>query len=499
MKKILFVFTSLFMLSYCVRAQSNDSLFVQRQDNNNVIIATTATTTNLLNLSKEYNISAELLSIFNSVSRTETITKNTEIVVPLAESNYYKNTNLKFQNGTYVPLFYKVLQSESLIAICKKFIIPESSIYRWNNLQSANLNTNDVLLVGWLRFGNATAAIATNNTDETKKTVGETKQNFAKGFENVGQKFNTTLSKIGGKIKATSNSILKPKTATVSDKIVPPVITEVPKQKVENNTLSHIKKGAASTAITINKGLKNIGTSISKTTSKITGNMGTAYQRERASYYKIKTQDSLDKLAIENKKYNAPIKTITTENSIGLDIENKDVTSNNTSKLNTTIPDTETQKDTSTSTALYGLAGITETATNTKTQAELNDEKLLEESEKLAEQKNKITTTESQVKPTQENSITINKNLNYVSGKASWFYAGTLDKDYFVFTNVGIKNSDVAIVNPTNGISIIAKVMGALTEAEVASGLKLLLSDNAKSALNCIENKPTLKIALLNK
>jgi hypothetical protein len=493
MKKILFIFTNLLLLANMVLAQSTDSIFVQRQDNNNVIIASVPENTNLLNLSKDYNISAELLSIFNSVNRTETITKNTQIIVPLAESNYYKNTTLKFQNGAYLPLFYKVPQDASLISVCKIFIIPESSIYRWNNLQSSNLKTNDVLLVGWLRYGNATNTIAKNAPIDGKNTTEENKQNFAKGFENVGQKFNTTLSKMGNTIKTTTNNILKPKKEIVTNKVDAPIIIEKPTVKSENNTLSNIKKGAATTAITINKGLKNIGKSISNTTSKITGNVGSAYQRERASYYKIKTQDSLDKIAIENKNVLKSKELI--NNNVGIDIENKDVITTKDSKA--VIPTTTIDKvtDTAVNNALYGLAGIAESAATIKTQAEINDEKLLEEGEKLAEEKSKITFVETPVKKITE----INKNLNYVSGKASWFYAGTLDTDYYVFTNVGAKNSEVQIVNPANGTAITAKIMGALTEAEIATGLKLLISDNAKNALGCSENKPTLKIALLKK
>ncbi len=50
------------------------------------------------------------------------------------------------------PLYYKTEQEDNLHSISRMFNVSQGTIQRWNRMDDAELNTGEVLLVGWIAY-----------------------------------------------------------------------------------------------------------------------------------------------------------------------------------------------------------------------------------------------------------------------------------------------------------------------------------------------------------
>jgi hypothetical protein len=69
------------------------------------------------------------------------------------------------------------------------------------------------------------------------------------------------------------------------------------------------------------------------------------------------------------------------------------------------------------------------------------------------------------------------------SGKCAFFFNGTTNGQFQVFTNLADKGSIIKVTNIANNQSVLAEVIGSITLSDTKKGVLIKLSDNAKIPL----------------
>jgi hypothetical protein len=288
--KLVRLLTVLFCFINTAKAQQ-DSLFISQIGNSNVVAIRLEVATTLLGICTDYNVSEEMLRLFNEyILPTDNIVKEgADVIIPLIETNYYRNISVKLQNGMYVPLYHTINANESIKDVCKNYFLPETSLRKWNNLMVDNIDEGTVLLVGWLRYGN----VKTTFTKAEDKMVGNFnvssfKQDMREDFKDKQQELNTVVGII--KDQAVEKKILpKPnKNKEAKDSINRAASNE---QK-GNNTIKVIGDNISKSANKVNGKLIVLQNNITDASLKLTKNIKTSYQKERESLQKNITPQS---------------------------------------------------------------------------------------------------------------------------------------------------------------------------------------------------------------
>jgi LysM repeat protein len=477
LKKYFICAAILLVTTYASYAQSADSLFTSVLEGKNVLTVRFTSQMPLAKISNDYNVSEELLRLFNDKLPSK-VEAGDEIIVPLVESNYYKNTSLQLKNGMYLPLYHIVNEGETLLGIARSYLLPETSIMRWNDLTVAQVKQDDVLLIGWLRFGNQQTAF--NKAEDSR--LQQIKSGVGRTVQNAKEKIGTTANNVSDKIKENTKPV---------DVEKPSIIDST------KNALKDIRKDIRSGVAVVNEKFKKLQDDITKRSNKLTKNVSTSYSKEkekldkeREERTKKKEAEKQAKLAaspvvkewVDTKKEAVKVqqeKSVQPEVKAPAAVEVKEV------------PQQEVALDevkTNETNSLYDLAGTQNTEAVKEIDAKTDEAKLLAELENAAEQKLKD-------KPQAKQLVTNPKTKVTKKVAAAWFYTGELGSEYFAITNLVAEGKLILITNPNTGKQVQATVMGKLSEDELASGLNLLLSSTAQAALGTTAPKVNLQVA----
>jgi LysM repeat protein len=476
-----FILSASFLLLATIAsiAQNADSLFTSLVDGRNVLAVRFTSEMPLAKVSNDYNVSEELLRLFNDKLPAK-VQAGDQIIVPLVESNYYKNTSLQLKNGMYLPLYHMVNEGETLMGIARSYLLPETSIMRWNDLTSTAIETNTVLLIGWLRFGNQQTAF--NKAEDSR--LMQIKGDVSRTMNNAKEKIGTTANNVGDRIKETAKPV------------------EVERPKIIDSTKSafkEIRQDVNTGLNTVNEKFKKLQDDITAASNKLSKNLSTSYSREKEKLEQDRADRIKKREAEKQTKINASpvvkewVNTNTnssqkTNAEVGkIETPNVELSEPKISENAITIEDADTEKN---ATSLYDLAGNNQgNQEHTSYIAqEQKDTELLDELEKAATQRQKEVVAS---KPAIANPKT--KVAKKVT--AAWFYTGELGSELFAITNVVAEGKQIVITNPANGKQVQATVMGKLSDEELASGLTLLLSSSAQPLLKTTETKLILQAA----
>jgi LysM repeat protein len=477
LKKYFFSATILLLSAFASLAQKADSLFTSVVDGKNVLTVRFTSQMPLAKISNDYNVSEELLRLFNDKLPAK-VEAGDEIIVPLVESNYYKNTSLQLKNGMYLPLYHIVNEGETLLSIARSYLLPETSIMRWNDLTVAQVKQDDVLLIGWLRFGNQQTAF--NKAEDSR--LQQIKSDVGRTVQNAKEKIGTTASNVGDKIKENTKPVEVEKPAIIDS---------------TKNALKDIRKDIRSGVAVVNEKFRKLQDDITTRSNKLTKNVSTSYSKEKEKLDKEREERTKKKEAEKQAKLAAsPVvkewvdtkkeadkvqqeKIVPPEVKAPPAVEVKEV-----AKQEVAVEEVKTNETNS----LYDLAGTQSTEAAKESEEKIEEAKLLADLEKAAEEKQK---EKVPAKPAVANPKT--KSIKKVT--AAWFYTGELGSEYFAITNLVAEGKLILITNPNTGKQVQATVMGKLSEDELASGLNLLLSSTAQTALGTTAPKVNLQVA----
>jgi hypothetical protein len=462
----------LFLFCYNNINAQIDSNFVVSQNGTNLIKLMVQESTTIKDISYRYNVSSELLALFNTYAVNDKILPNAIVTIPLTETNYYKNTSIGSNQG-FVPLFYIADETEKLVDVSRKFLIPEATLYKWNNLKSQSLQFGAALQIGWLKdnqinFATNTTSKILQSENNLKYEPNRTfKDDIKSDYQNAKKKISKSVNQLGKSIKTitSSKSNQKQTTTILPDTIVGnplvdntamiaidsvPVKSNISFPKSSTKKLD-LKKGFENTKNEIGKTFTNIGTSINKGIDKIGGTKNKSYQKEQVEKdARIKAESQKLKEQQETKKANLVIESNTK-------VADAEIVNNDTKLIEKPIEnDMEIPK--------Y--------------QKDNEDAVLYEKKEKKSEEVKIV-----EPKPISTNNNSAQK-INPKSGKAITFYAGAAGF-HLAYTDYAPKGSKIIVENKKNGKKIEATVLGPLQKnGQDSEGIFILLSDTVKKDLS---------------
>jgi hypothetical protein len=364
----------------------------------------------------------------------------------------------------YLPIYYQPTTEEKVIEISKRFLVSESTLYKWNALNSQDIIADKAILVGWLK---------TNQTQNNIVVVDKkTSYQYTKD-DTFSKDIKADYANAKAKVKSAAHQISKGiKTITTpKPKLVTPIVQT--ENVVVEDTLDVVPAGFASsksrslqrtyinTKETVKEGVNKVGTTVNKGITKVTKIVNRGYQQEKLE------REARLKAAQLPKKINTEVPVI--NNTVKQELQtDAEIINNDTTISAKEVASTKDEVDIpkyineNADANIYDLAG-------SAPKAELN------------------------------NTASANgKEINPKSGKAITFYSGS-EGMHLAITDYAPKDAKILVENKKNGKKIVAKVLGPMNKnSEEEAGLLILLSDTVKKELQPSGENFMVEISLIN-
>ncbi len=449
--KKIFIFIVILCVSHNLLAQSNTPIFVEQNRGNNVIVISKNKDCKLVQIAQEFNVTEELLAIFNGVEQNADFQAGQAITIPLTETNTVKNKNAAFNLPNFKALYHKTKLGQDIQDICKQYLLSPTTLKEWNAISNSNLQENTPVLVGWLKINDPSNGIE----NEKSTTYNNTNiiDNIAEGSKKVFNKFGQGLEKTGRNLLEAGKKINIMETDSIAYSaygIDTVSMIDAPLyQYLRDDIFSLYTKEARQNT------QKKIATGLDNTVGTVKSIFGNSKEKTKGWLEKNK-QDKIARKAQAQKESYEKNKKLAEQQELALQQKQAALETQKNKMANEKLKLEPSEKVES----IYDLAG--QSTQNNTLEGDNGDIEIIE-------------------KPRVPNSA---KSLN---GKATWFYVGSTGGTYYVFCNYAPKGATIRLTNANTNSYIDAKVLGSLTTNETKSGLVALVSDNAKEALG-VEN-----------
>jgi hypothetical protein len=431
----------IFCLLWCsinLKAQNaNAPLFVTQNGATNVVVIAQSVEATLAKIAAKYNVSQELLAVFNNKKTSDVFPENEEIIIPLVETNYIKKQNKSDNQNTYLGLYHQASANQELKELCRLYLVSASNILEWNQLKPNSNITGTNLLIGWLKVS-AKDEMNTKALNDIKTSSKKITTSINSGINSVTKSMKDATNKLNINNLINTDSIAYDVTDEDTISRVSQPLVQLLTQDIFNEENKKL--------------LASSGDKLKKSYAKVKGSIKNVIESEKDKNYEAKQK------AIQAQKDKALLQETNTSLKKELDEKNNSTAVEINQKDNKEIITSEKTE------SIYDLA-------KNHNDEEKND------SENLSTEPDRNAKNNSNEKLT--------KHSNKLSGNAAWFYVGSTGGTFYVFTNYAPKGSIISIFNPVIKASIIATVLGPLTNEEIKSGQIALISDNAKADLKC--------------
>jgi hypothetical protein len=437
-------------------------LFVQQVDGINALIIEVDSQSNLEQLAVKYNVAIDLLGMYNQSSATKVFSKGEKIIVPLTETNYFKNTAVVSKTHKYEPVFFKAENNETMLQICKRFLLSENTLRAWN--VKNNNSDATIMQVGWLKCGGAAneavnAKVYDYYNPSASNKYGYKKEDFKRDVKNVTGGITKTFKP---KSKKTANA----DTFASKENIPEPEAAQA--TNVKGPTTSTKKDRAAAIKKKSSDVQEEVSGDVKEGWQQIKGGVGKAGTWIKKQTKSIKPNDNTKKVQPKDATNN--------DNDLVKEVIDykQEVTETNSEATNNDLPSGE---DTTISDAIDVAVSAPDEAASVAEEAA----NAAEEAAKIAiEHVKEAAAKEPDVETTK---INVTNVIELQKGSATWFYSGGLGSTYGIFTNVAPKGTLLKVFCEASNKTITAKVLGTLNKSDIEEGTMFIIGDNAKAAL----------------
>jgi LysM repeat protein len=264
MNKFYLLFFACNLIINSIIAQITQDFVVANDDGASIIKQKTQVEMSLLDIAEDFNISIDLLKLFNNYSDTQVLNIGTEINIPLTETNYFKNTKISTNNAVYYPVYYIPNTNDNMVSVCKKFFVTEFNLMNWNNLKTTDIGTKDKLQIGWYKYGQ------NNNITNKEKAANRVAFNTQSSFkEDVKRDWKSAQTKVRG----VYNSVSKTKIQSNNGNKTKPNLKLIEKEKLKtdfNSAVDRTKETFVTAGEKIQSTVKQVGgNKVKKTTNPV--------------------------------------------------------------------------------------------------------------------------------------------------------------------------------------------------------------------------------------
>ncbi len=125
---------------------------------------------NFYSIGRLYNISAKEISTYNHLQFENGLAIGQTIKIPLTAENFSQAENDR-SSESLIPVYHIVQPKEGLYRISIKYNkVPMTTIKKWNNLASDNVNVGAQLIIGYLKVNPAESSLGRKNPDDEMTT-----------------------------------------------------------------------------------------------------------------------------------------------------------------------------------------------------------------------------------------------------------------------------------------------------------------------------------------
>jgi LysM repeat protein len=142
------ILSSALLISTLTSAVAQDSLQVSRRNGQPYIVHKVRTGETLFMLAKRFKTPPATLADLNQVSYQQGLQPGSEFLIPVGRSNYVSSPA---QPNT-IPLYYYTVAEDDLPAISRMFLVTQSTVQRWNNMDDTRIKSNQRLHTGWISY-----------------------------------------------------------------------------------------------------------------------------------------------------------------------------------------------------------------------------------------------------------------------------------------------------------------------------------------------------------
>lgn len=139
---------------------SQDKLQIKGSGNSMYLEHTISPKENFYSVGRLYNVSPRELASFNHIKMENGLSIGQQLKIPLDLNNFTQST-VKSAAEALIPVYHTVASGETLFRIGTNYKnVPLSSLKKWNQLNSDQLNAGTDLIVGFIRVSKSESALA---------------------------------------------------------------------------------------------------------------------------------------------------------------------------------------------------------------------------------------------------------------------------------------------------------------------------------------------------
>lgn len=150
--------TAFAILFASIGAMAQDTLWVKQKEGKPYLVHRVKSGETLFIISKKYSVPPAVLADVNQINYQDGLPAGSKFRIPIDNYNFIRIESVVKSR----PIYYHTDDEDDLRSISRMFNIPQSAIQRWNSLQTPDIETGQVLQVGWIAYDKSQVPFATN-------------------------------------------------------------------------------------------------------------------------------------------------------------------------------------------------------------------------------------------------------------------------------------------------------------------------------------------------
>ena len=514
MKTFLLLLLSLPLFSL---SKENSDFILQQKNGYSCILHSAQKGETLQGIALNYSVKLNVLSNVNNIVSTSELKLGQPIIIPLLETNFFKTSGITNQRKGFHEVYYYSLNDDDVQLICSKFLLQPQTFAKWNQIrEDEKIQSGQKFIIGWIKLNELNQTVQLKNTNaqpvvkqvpiqskqvssatsktSSLKSVSSSKSDVSNSRTSAISKDKNISSKSIQNFETKSDNVRsnKPKEGEANEPRLTHFFKKI-KNEIKPRKASQESKVENNARITTtNAGPKEESQTVTREVAK---NELKENPKQKKSIKEIWSRLVNGKEKPSSKPIEKPLTNeVSNKNKTNVQVVKKEANSKPEAKVVNT-----SSKSSQTKTAPFK---VTKANTNQIIASKPPKENKIKDNSKAAElvkakqeDKNKTKSnidniSKSELPPTEiikdqtiRSEVKQLALLNSKLGKCAYFFSGPGSGQFYAFTNLASKGSIIKVMNTSNNKYIMVEVIGGLPNADIAKGLILKLSDNAKLPL----------------
>lgn len=156
--KLLIALTAFFSINL----QAQDTLWVKRIEGKPYVVHKVNAGEDIFLLAKKYSVPPAALADANNMNYQSGLERGSKIWIPVDNYNFIRVESVVKSK----PIYYKTVIGDELNDVSRLSHVSQSTIQRWNHLNTPDIHSGQILQIGWISFDSSQIPFAAKNKTE---------------------------------------------------------------------------------------------------------------------------------------------------------------------------------------------------------------------------------------------------------------------------------------------------------------------------------------------